>query len=639
MKYSICIVSYKAIDDLRRCLDSINASSIEDAEIVVWDNSPDPIFQATPDRAWSPRIPIKAFYNGHNYGFAEGCNRAAKQAAGDILIFLNPDTEVYGDWADAMHAHYSTKTDKPIGAIGPISDFVAGLQFFRHHMQEVEGGPEAMAAAAREALHGRAVVTKLLIGFCVMISADLYKEIGGMDGNLFLGCDDLDLSMRLREAGHELLIASDVFIRHAGHKSFEAAGAEHTLSLITKTEAAFRAKLLAHFGSQDKVPSSEDLWGCPIFFTGAFRPQTLSIVMIVREEEANLRLLLPQLGFADEVVLVDTSTGRAEDVQANMADCIRGWVEGVAPMLAGKIKMGMFPWVDDFAKARNHALSLATGDWVLWLDADDRIPLESGKLIRAAMDNPGPLTVQKKCHFSLIVKDFAPGGAYTLNAQQRLFPRIEGLYWEQAIHENYGDRANALLLPCITVPNILIEHHGYKDPVLNAKKQERNLRMLAAQEDSPHKLMHVANSYLALDRYEDARETLKKLLDMDKTWEGGLWPGLIAQTRFQLAMSYYKEFMGKLRAWQEGDVALRGAMPSFPLQVEGYCRENEKPDARFLLAEHHFFKGELVTAKTLYEEYNGFDYVDFYGTQMAHLQPAAAGRLTLIKKALEKIEA
>ena len=36
-------------------------------------------------------------------------------------------------------------------------------------------------------------------------------------------------------------------------------------------------------------------------------------------------------------------------------------------------KVSTFPWVDDFSAARNFALSKATANWILWLDADDRI--------------------------------------------------------------------------------------------------------------------------------------------------------------------------------------------------------------------------------------------------------------------------
>ena len=43
-------------------------------------------------------------------------------------------------------------------------------------------------------------------------------------------------------------------------------------------------------------------------------------------------------------------------------------------------KLGEFPWVDDFAAARNAALNLATGDYAFWLDADDRLDAEERQL-------------------------------------------------------------------------------------------------------------------------------------------------------------------------------------------------------------------------------------------------------------------
>lgn len=634
MKYSIIIVAYKAVEQLRRCLDSINASSIEDAEIIVWDNSPEPLFQAPPEKAWSARVPICAFYNGINFGFAEACNLAAKQAKGEYLIFLNPDTEVFGDWAERMVAHFNQENPTPIGAVGPISNFVAGLQHYRIHMQEVGDGKSDMAVAAREALAGRAVATRLLIGFCIMMRADLFRLIGGMDGTLFLGCDDLDLSWRLREAGYELLIASDVFIHHEGHQSMYQN--PETEKLINDTEDLFRAKLLAHYGSQEAVPTSDDLWGCNIFYTGPLTPKTLAVNLIVREEEENLRQLLPQLGFADEIVLVDTKPDRPADQQANMVDCIRAWCEEVAPVLAGKVKVGLFPWVDDFAAARNKALEMTTSDYVLWLDADDRVPEESRALLRAAMDRPGPLTAQKKAHFSVILRDFSNTDKTIEVAMLRLFPRIEGLYWEQAIHENYGDRAIQLGLPMRTVANIVIEHHGYKDAEVVKKKQVRNLRILSKQPDSPHKFMHMGNSFMAIHDHDAARAAYKALLHIGETWPGGLDAGLVAHTRYMLASAYYREFMSALDAWQKAEPEKRGAFPQYPAAILGYVEDNPKPDATFLLAEHYFFRGELIDARALYCKYSGSRYIDFFGTNQDTFHEAAERRIAHIDQILAK---
>ena len=93
--------------------------------------------------------------------------------------------------------------------------------------------------------------------------------------------------------------------------------------------------------------------------------KTLSITLIVKNEQENLARLLPQLDFADEVIVVDT--GSTDDTVS------------VAKKFTPNVYN--FVWCDDFSKARNYAINHATCDYVMWLDADDVIPAETKKVI------------------------------------------------------------------------------------------------------------------------------------------------------------------------------------------------------------------------------------------------------------------
>lgn len=101
------------------------------------------------------------------------------------------------------------------------------------------------------------------------------------------------------------------------------------------------------------------------------RRQRLSAAMIVRDEAEFIGDCLENLSeFCDEIIVVDTGSKDA------------------TPAIAERYgaKLHYFDWCDDFAAARNESLRYVTGDWVLWIDADERIPNHGG--IRRVMQNP-----------------------------------------------------------------------------------------------------------------------------------------------------------------------------------------------------------------------------------------------------------
>jgi glycosyltransferase involved in cell wall biosynthesis len=99
----------------------------------------------------------------------------------------------------------------------------------------------------------------------------------------------------------------------------------------------------------------------------------LSAALIVKNEEKFLGDCLASLrGLADEVVVVDTgSTDRTQEIARS-----------------GGARVYDFPWNGDFAAARNRALDLSTGEWILYIDADERVRPDATLDLRAELSDP-----------------------------------------------------------------------------------------------------------------------------------------------------------------------------------------------------------------------------------------------------------
>ena len=85
----------------------------------------------------------------------------------------------------------------------------------------------------------------------------------------------------------------------------------------------------------------------------------LSVCMIVRDEEKYLKQCLDSINsIADEIIIIDTGS---KDNSIQIAESFP------------KVKLYHHPWEDNFSLHRNQSISYATGDWLLFIDADEKL--------------------------------------------------------------------------------------------------------------------------------------------------------------------------------------------------------------------------------------------------------------------------
>jgi len=178
-------------------------------------------------------------------------------------------------------------------------------------------------------------------------------------------------------------------------------------------------------------------------------------------------------------------------------------------------------WNNDFGAARNESFQHCTKDYILWLDSDDILPVETARLIRAALDNPGPKTLEKMCYFCLPVQNTNEHGHPSGITQARVTPNYPWVTWKGRIHETHAESLRKSNLTPVIIENGFVLHSGYQNHEdLVQKIQERNIPMLKNEPASAMREYHLAQSYMileewdaALERYYDIEENYDNLED------------------------------------------------------------------------------------------------------------------------------
>ena len=213
----------------------------------------------------------------------------------------------------------------------------------------------------------------------------------------------------------------------------------------------------------------------------------LTASLIVKNEEKCLGACLASLrGVADEVIIVDTgSTDRTREIAES----------------AGA-RVYDFTWTGDFSEARNRALDLSSGKWILYIDADERVRPESVSNLQIELSDPG------RAGYEVLLY---PRPGHTPFWIMRLFRNDPAVRFRGIIHENiwpelyeYGARQGL----GFGKSALALDHEGYEGNL--AAKNVRNLPMLlrALQQDPQHIYCwcHLATIRMEMKEPERAKE-------------------------------------------------------------------------------------------------------------------------------------
>jgi tetratricopeptide (TPR) repeat protein len=254
----------------------------------------------------------------------------------------------------------------------------------------------------------------------------------------------------------------------------------------------------------------------------------LSLSMIVRDEEATIGRVLEQTAeFCDELVVVDTGS----------VDATRSIAEAAGARVLD------FEWVDDFAAARQFSWDACTGDWVLWLDADDVIPPEARLAYRELKDE---LSDDIDALWAPYLAQFDPlTGAcvYALN-RERVVRRVAGVHWVGPVHESLVIPGNRHVLRA----DLCVEHRPPSGR--GPRKAQRNLailqRSVAQGDHSSRTLFYLGNELRDAGRYPEAIDAYRQYLHAPgPSWEA--YAAELSLARCALALDRGDETMASLQ--------------------------------------------------------------------------------------------
>jgi glycosyltransferase involved in cell wall biosynthesis len=221
----------------------------------------------------------------------------------------------------------------------------------------------------------------------------------------------------------------------------------------------------------------------------------ISACVITKNEEMNIVTCLESVKqIVSEIILVDTGS---TDNTVQMA-------------LKYGAKIYYFQWQNDFSKARNYAISKASGDWIIFLDADEYYTKESITMI------PDVLYEAEKGNYDVIFSILVNyekhiNKSFGTAPVIRIFRNNKGLEYKGAVHELLYTKDGRPLKKLDATKYLKIIHTGYSKEIINEKnKGKRNLDLLLEEErirqNDSNLCFYISEAYILMNEREKAIE-------------------------------------------------------------------------------------------------------------------------------------
>jgi N-acetylglucosaminyl-diphospho-decaprenol L-rhamnosyltransferase len=240
----IVIVNWNSQSYLRECLASLDQSTIASRlNVVVVDNASR---DGSAGGLAVKRMALTVIVNADNLGFAVGCNQGARKAHAPLLLFMNPDVRIEPAALEKAAAYLADPAHAEVGVIGiQLLDAeghvqtscarvptAAGLLLHSLFLDRLCPGlvpPHFLV----EWDHADTRPVDQVMGAFLMIRRALFEQLGGFDERFFLYYEDVDLCLRVRQAGWSVMHFAGARAQHIGGGTTRAVKDQRLYYLVT----------------------------------------------------------------------------------------------------------------------------------------------------------------------------------------------------------------------------------------------------------------------------------------------------------------------------------------------------------------------------------------------------------------------
>jgi GT2 family glycosyltransferase len=235
---SIIIVSYRSWNRLDACLKSIAAQEMDHIEVIVVDNHSD---DGEAQEFISMHPQVRFILQDTNAGFAQACNRGAKDAKGSWFLFLNPDTVLQANTLVPLLDRVAIEPIWKLIGIRQLND--QGKDTHPHGLFLKWWNVWAPMRSLERLIKGKQFSKQYLStapiaypdwisGAFVLIRKTDFDILGGWDERFWMYCEDMDLSKRAADMGLLRVMYNELVCTHSHGGSSRI---NHQTKAITKS--------------------------------------------------------------------------------------------------------------------------------------------------------------------------------------------------------------------------------------------------------------------------------------------------------------------------------------------------------------------------------------------------------------------